>query len=254
MTRVALVTGGGQGIGRATAERLAKDGIEVVVADIRDNTVRETVADLTSQGARATGIQVDIGDEASVIHAFDVIRDRYGKLDILVNNAAIIGIATDGYRPPLADMPLSTWSSTIHVNVTGTFLMCRGAIPLLRRGNDARIVNVASLAGRMHTRTSNGNYTASKAAVIGLSRALAAYLGASGVTVNCIAPARVPTPMTLSAAKGNAEYFKSSAELSAIGRVATPNDMANAIAFLCSDKSKFITGAIVDVNGGFFMP
>src|SRR5581483_9684421 len=182
------------------------------------------------------------------------IDKRFGRLDILVNNAGVLGLDQAGNRPRVEDMSLELWQQTLDVNLTGTFLASRGAIPLMRRGRWGRIVNIASRAARMRTGIGNSNYAASKAGVIGFSRVLAGEVGLDGITVNCIAPSRVMTAMTLAVAAGSKDYFERNIAETAVGRLAEPIDIANVIAFLCSDQASFVTGIIVDVTGGSFMP
>jgi NAD(P)-dependent dehydrogenase (short-subunit alcohol dehydrogenase family) len=194
---------------------------------------------------------VNVTDEQSVAALYAAIDASHGRLDILVNSAGVLGLI-DGKRPYVEDMPLTVWQQTIDVNLTGTFLMCRGGIPLMKRQGWGRIINIASRAGRMKTANGNSNYGASKAAVIGFSRVMAGEVGRAGITVNCIAPSRFVTAMTQQVA-GSTEYFERSVAETAVGRLATAADVADSIAFLCSDGASFITGSIMDVNGGSFM-
>jgi NAD(P)-dependent dehydrogenase (short-subunit alcohol dehydrogenase family) len=149
-------------------------------------------------------------------------------------------------------MPVELWQRTLAINLTGAFLMCRAAIPLMRKGRWGRIVNIASRAARMRTGIGNANYAASKAGLLGLSRVLAGEVGKDGITVNCIAPSRIVTDMTRAAANGEAA-FAANVRDTALGRLCVPGDVAASVAFLCSDDAAFITGAILDVNGGSFM-
>lgn len=252
MRRLALVTGAAQGLGRAIAERLAADGIALVIGDLQHDAAQRAADELSAAGSPASALPLDVADERSVAAAYAEIERRFGRLDILVNNAGVIGLQ-DGKRAAVAEMSLATWEQTLRVNLTGTFLMCRGAIPLMRRRRWGRIVNIASTSARGRTRISNSNYAASKTAMVGLARVLAAEVGADGITVNSVAPSRILTPMTLAAAGGDMSYFRSGAEQTAVGRIAEPADVANAVAFLCAEESGFVTGAIVDVNGGSFM-
>lgn len=252
-TKVALVTGGAQGLGRAIAERLAQDGATVILGDVDAALALKTAGELSAGGRDVTAIALDVTDEASVAAAFAEIDRRCGRLDILVNSAGILGLEPGGKKPLVEQMSLALWRRTLEVNLTGIFLACRGAIPLMKRGKWGRIVNIASRAARMRTGLGNSNYAASKAGVIGFSRVLAGEVGRDGITVNCIAPSRVATAMTL-ALSDSAAYFEKNIAETAVGRLAEPADVSNAISWLCSDSSGFITGIVVDVTGGSFMP
>jgi 3-oxoacyl-[acyl-carrier protein] reductase len=248
-TRVALVTGAAQGLGRAIAERLAADDYAVAVADRAADAAWETAAVLRAVGAVAHAVTLDVGDEASVAAAYAEIDRRFGRLDVLVNNAGISGV-----RAPVERMALPDFETAIRINLTGTFLMCRGAIPRLRAGGGGRIVNMASMVARGQPGTDRANYTASKAGIIGLSRVLADRLGPDGITVNCVAPSRIETALTRAMAAGNPEHFAAAARLSPLGRLGTAEDVANAVAWFCSDGAGFVTGAVLDVNGGTTTP
>ena len=245
MKRLALITGAAQGLGRAIAERLAQDGFELILSDVQADAVRRTAEEL-----RATALPFDVSDEAAVQAAFAEIDARFGRLDVLVNNAGVIGTGEARFE----DNALPVWLQTMAVNLNGPFLMCRGAVPLMKRGGYGRIVNMSSRAARTRTAARNPAYPASKAALIGLSRVLAGEVGGHGITVNCVAPGTVETPMTVSAHDDQADYFQRQADGTALGRIAQPGDVADAVAFLCSDEASFVTGSVIDVNAGLFMP
>ena len=253
MKRLAMITGGAQGLGRAIAQRLAADGIEIVVADLQFDAARRTAEDQCASGATATALALDVGDEASIAAAYADIERRFGRLDILVNNAGIPGLQ-NGQRVPVEQTSLATWEHTLRINLTGTLLMCRGAVPLMRRGGFGRIVNMSSRAARARTGRHIGSYAASKAALIGLSQVLAGEVGPDGITVNCVAPSSVKTAMTQATSGGEADYFERAAEQTAVGRLATAEDVAEAVAYLCSGGAGFVTGTVLDVNGGSVMP
>jgi 3-oxoacyl-[acyl-carrier protein] reductase len=249
--RHALVTGAARGIGKAIAQRLAKDGIALILADRDAAELDRTVCELVDAGAVARGLPFDVSDEASVAGAFSEIGRQPGRLDIVVNSAGIMP-RLDGRNPRVEETPLAFWQSTLAVNLIGVFLVCRSAIPLLRNSPAGRIVNISSRAGRMST-SGNSHYSASKAGVFGLSRVLAKELGQDGITVNCIAPSAVDTSLHEGLASAR-DHIARLAEEAPLGRIATTEDVANGVAFLISLEASFITGTILDINGGTYMP
>jgi 3-oxoacyl-[acyl-carrier protein] reductase len=250
--KIAAVTGGAQGLGRAIAERLGQSGIAVVLGDINLDMAKKTAEEMKGAGVDATALQLNVVDEKSVAAFYAEIDKRFGRLDILVNNAGVLGL-DQGKRPLVEDMSLELWRQTIDVNLTGVFLASRGAISLMKRGKWGRIVSISSRAARMKTGMGNSNYAASKAGVIGFSRVMAGELGRDGITVNCIAPSRIPTAMTLASPTSKEAFERNIAE-TAVGRLATPQDVANTINYLCTDDANFLTGLVIDVTGGSFMP
>ncbi len=220
--------------------------------DIEADLAHQAARKLCAAGMDSVGICVDVADETSVVNCLAEIDRRFGRLDILVNNAGIIGLDA-GQRPLIESMPLPLWQRTLEVNLTGAFLMSRGAIPMMRRGRWGRIVNMSSRTARTRTGPGNAHYAASKAGLIGFSRVLASEVGRDGITVNCIAPSKITTAMTLSIG-GSKELFERNIAETAVGRLGEPGDVANAVAFLCTEQASFLTGIVVDVTGGSFMP
>jgi NAD(P)-dependent dehydrogenase (short-subunit alcohol dehydrogenase family) len=249
--RIAAITGGAQGLGRAIAERLGRSGISVVLGDLDLGLAKKTAEEMKAAGIEAAALPLDVVDEKSVAAFYRAIDERFQRLDILVNNAGVLGL-DQGKRPLVENMSLELWRHTIDVNLTGVFLASRGAIPLMKRGKWGRIVSLSSRAGRMKTGLGNSNYGASKAGVIGFSRVMAGELGRDGITVNCVAPSRIPTAMTLASPTSKEAFDRNIAE-TAVGRLATPQDVANTVNFLCSDEAEFLTGVVVDVTGGSYM-
>jgi 3-oxoacyl-[acyl-carrier protein] reductase len=252
MNKVALITGAAQGLGRAIAERLAADGAHVVIADLDLPAAERAAQELSNAGLAATALALDVADEPSVAQVYAEIERRFGRLDILVNNAGVPGLQ-DGQRVPIEATSLATWERTLRTNLTGTLLMCRGAVPIMKRGGTGRIVNLSSRAARIRSRNV-GAYAASKAALIGLSQVLAGEVGRDGITVNCVAPSTVETPMTQATSGGQDDYFERAADITAVGRLGTTTDVAEAVAYFCSPDAAFVTGTVLDVNGGSFMP
>jgi NAD(P)-dependent dehydrogenase (short-subunit alcohol dehydrogenase family) len=221
MDRVAVITGGASGIGRASAERLAQDAITVVTLDRSEDA--DVVADVTDAGAVAAALA------------------RIGRVDILVNSAGIVGP-----NKPLWEVSDDEWATTFAVNVTGTFHMCRAVVPGMRDRGWGRIVNLASMAGK-DGNPRLGAYSATKAAVIGLTKSLGKELATSGVLVNAIAPAVIETPMNAANTPEVLEYMTSLIPMRRLGR---PAEAAELVAWLASDKCSFSTGAVYDLSGG----
>jgi 3-oxoacyl-[acyl-carrier protein] reductase len=250
--RVALVTGASRGIGKAIAERLAAEGASIVVCG-RDAQAAEAAARTISEsGQEALGLAADVGDEESVRDLFGTIERRFGVLHILVNNAGI-SPRIGGQKGTVEETPLEVWSRTIQTNLTGTFLVSRSAVPLMKKAGWGRIVNITSQAGRMHTGFGSAHYSASKAGQIGFSRVLAGELGPFNITVNCVSPSRTATEMAKTFGDADTVEAKYIAR-TPLGRTATPGDIIGAVSFLASEEASYITGTIIDVTGGFFMP
>jgi len=250
--RIALVTGANQGIGWAIAQRLAADGMTVVVNGKRPDAVAEAARKLTAEGGHAVGIAADVAQEQAVAGLFDEIRNRLGGLDVVVNNAGI-ALRTAGRKARVEDTPFEFWERTLAVNLTGAFLVCRAAIPLMKERGGGRIINMASQAGRMDTGFGSAYYATSKAGLIGFSRVLAGEVGAYGITVNCVSPGRIKTAMAASFANADTVDQQYIAR-TPLARVGVPADVVGAVSFLASDEASFITGTVIDITGGFFMP
>lgn len=250
--RVALVTGSNQGIGLGVAQRLARDGMMVIVNGTRAEVTAEVARELRDTGAQATGIAADVSDEKSVLGLFDEIRLRYGRLDVVVNNAGI-SPRLDGRKALVDNTPTEFWERTLAVNLTGAFFVSRAAIPMMKERKWGRIINMTSQAARMDTGFPGAYYAASKAGLIGFSRVMAGEVGAFGITVNCISPGRIVTPMALTFANSEA-VMQQYIDRTPLRKLGSTDDVAGVVSFLASDESNFITGSIIDINGGFFMP
>jgi 3-oxoacyl-[acyl-carrier protein] reductase len=250
--RVALVTGANQGIGFAVAQRLAADGMTVLVNGRRRDAVAEAVRALREGGNQAHALPGDVASGSEVDRMFQEIESRFGRLDVAVNNAGIAPrIAGRSMR--VEETPQPDWERTLAVNLTGAFLISRAAIALMKRQRWGRIVNMTSQSGRMYTGFGSACYAASKAGLIGFSRVLAGEVGEDGITVNCVSPGRIKTAMAATFAN-ESDVDRRYVARTPAGRVGYGEDVAAAVSFLVSDESSFITGTVIDVTGGFFMP
>lgn len=246
--RIALVTGAAGGIGLGIAEQLARTGVHVVISDVADH-VEASAGELRARGYSAEATVGDVSDEDWCREAVSRIHRDHGSLDILVNNAGISPKA-DGKKIFIRDTDLAQWNRVLAVNLTSAFLLCREATPAMQQRGWGRVVNIASQAARTRADIAGAAYAASKSGMIGLSRVLASEVGRDGVTVNCIAPGRIESPMAaVAGAEANREYV----QRIPVARIGTADDIGATVAFLVSEQAGFITGATIDVNGGFFM-
>ncbi|WP_028714445.1 SDR family NAD(P)-dependent oxidoreductase [Paracoccus sp. J55] len=239
--RIALVTGAAGGIGQAAARRLAEAGHRVILLD-RDESVHELAVSL----AQAEAAEVDLAQEGQILELIAGIAERHGRLDVLVNNAGI-SPHEDGRRSDSLTLSLADWDHVLRINLTSQFLLCREAIPLMRRHGWGRIINISSRAARTFTPTAGAHYSAAKAGIIGFSRILAGDYAADGITVNCVAPGRIRTALSET---GSSEWLAELYSAIPVGRAAEPEEVAAMIAYLASDEAGFVTGAVFDINGG----
>jgi 3-oxoacyl-[acyl-carrier protein] reductase len=241
--RIALVTGASQGIGRACALELAKAGATVALAARNEAKLADVAAEIAAAGGQATAFSLDIASEESIKTGAKAILERYGKVEILVNNA---GIVRDGL---MMRMKRPDWDDVLNTNLTGVFLLTQALLPAMLRNRWGRIVNITSVVGRTG-QAGQVNYASSKAGLIGFTRALAREVASRSVTVNAVAPGYIETAMTSFLDEKGREAMLAQIPL---GRAGTDVDVAQSVAFLASDAAAYITGHVLDVNGGMFM-
>jgi 3-oxoacyl-[acyl-carrier protein] reductase len=241
--KVALVTGASQGIGRATSLALAEAGAKVAIAARNTEKLASLAAEIAAAGGEALAVPMDVADPAQVKTAFQQLLAKFSKLDILVNNAAIT-------RDTLAlRMKLEDWEAVLRTNLTGAHLCIQQALGAMLKQRAGRIINITSVVAETGN-AGQANYVASKAGLIGLTRAIAVEVASRSITVNAIAPGFIATPMTDPLSQEIKDKMKSMIPL---GRFGTDRDVAAAIVFLASDEAGYITGQVLDVNGGLHM-
>jgi 3-oxoacyl-[acyl-carrier protein] reductase len=242
--KVALVTGGSQGIGEAIAKALGTAGAQVVVAARSEDKAAAVAQAITSSGGRAEALRLDVTDPASVSAAFKTIVERHGKLDILVNNA---GITDDGL---ILRMSKESWDKVLATDLTGVFLCAQEAAKvMLKKRVSGRIVNITSVVGLMGN-AGQTNYAAAKAGVVGFTKALAREIGSRGITVNAVAPGYVETSMTEALSE---DQKKALVGQIVLGRFGSTDDVAGAVVYLASDAAAYVTGTCLNVSGGLYI-
>lgn len=246
--KTVFLTGAAAGIGRATALRLAQEGMHVWISDRDPGALDATIQEAERLSLTLQGVQADSGIETEIRHAIERAFDATGRLDVLVNNAG--GSLHTPYR--FAEETDEDWHRVMSLNLMGAVRACRAALPLMQRGGGGRVINYGSKAGRYGSLIAGPNYAAAKGAIASLTRQLAMEYGPDGITVNCICPGVVLTPRTsgLWAERRSAEERERIVSEIPLRRHANADDIAGVVAFLASDDASFITGVALDVNGG----
>lgn len=248
--KVVLVTGAGSGIGRATSLRFGAEGATVCIIELNPDSAQETCRLLSDQGSASKILLTDVTDETQVANTVENCLQAFGRIDVLFNNAGILG--GDPYTL-LHEMELATWRRVIDTNVTSMFLFAKHVIPPMLREGAGVIVNTASVAGVVG-RPTNAPYVASKHAVVGLTRHIALRYGQDGIRANCIAPGTVDTPL-VQGAQGKSLHGKTplagSAAMSPLKRLAQPEEIADAVLYLSSERAGFVNGSCLVIDGGF---
>lgn len=248
--KVAIVTGGARGFGKATVLKLVQEGARVVVNDVRKELADALVAEIIQAGGKAFPYIADVSDEKQVNDMVSSTVEKFGTVDILVNNAGIMRTTR-----PMETIPLSEFQAMIATNVIGVFLCMKAVMPIMKAKRSGKIVNISSSAGRCMSSFCGAHYSATKAAILGLSRHSANEAAPFNININIVAPGTFVTEGALELMPpGLSEGQMAEVEqLIPIRRFGKPQDLANLVAFLCSEESAYITGATVDINGGELM-
>lgn len=238
--KVVIVTGGASGIGKETCKLFSFEGAKVVIFDINDDAIKNFLDEAKESGYELEGCKVDVSNFDEVSKITSEIYEKYGKIDVLVNNA---GITRDNF---LTKMSIEDWNEVISINLTGTFNCTKAVIPYMYEKESGVIINVSSVVA-IYGNIGQTNYIASKAGVIGLTKGWAKEFGKKGIRVNAVAPGFIKTPMTEKVPEKVIEFMVSKTPL---GRMGEATEVAKAILFLSSDDASFITGVILNVDGG----
>ena len=244
LNKRAVITGASQGIGLAIATRLAKEGAHVAVCDINGEKAGQEALKLCNEGFKAIAIQADVSNVGDIKKMIQCAVDKFGGLDILINNAGILDSSS------IADMQESVWDRVMAVNLKGVFFCCQAAIPHLKNSKAPRIINISSVAGRMGAYESGLSYTASKGGILSMTMGMARQLSPFGITVNAICPGPTETDIIK---QWTPEQISGLMQKILLGRLGKVSDVASAAAFLTGDEAGFITGISLDVNGGMYM-
>lgn len=242
--RVAIVTGGSKGIGKAISHALAAEGLSIAVIARNKEEVEKTVYIIKQRGGNAEGFCADVSDEKKCENIINEIYEHFGRIDILVNCAGILTASS------IKEITRDEWDNVIATNLTGSFFMIQQVIPYMSQVENGRIINISSNAGRMGGYENSQSYTASKGGIIAITMGIARQLAPSGITVNVVCPGTIETEMTMLYDKEVKERLISRIPM---GRLGKPEEVAATVCFLASAGAAYITGAVIDVNGGMYM-
>jgi len=242
--KVALITGAARGIGEEIARTFAAEGASVALCDLDEDGVRKTLDEITSNGGTGFAMKVDVADEEEVRNLFDAVIERYGTLDILVNNAGMCR------NVPIEDIESDEWDRYVKVNLKSVFLCSKQAVRIMRKKRYGRIISMGSAAGKLGGVVAGAHYSAAKAGVMCFTKSLALQNASYGINANAIAPGPVATHMT---EMWGEELNREFTEKIPLKKYGTPKDVAQVALFLASDRAQYLTGEIIDVNGGLLM-
>ncbi len=237
--KIAVITGGGRGIGRAIALGLAKQGADVVIADVNIEDAGKTVDEAKAMGVRAFAVKTDISVKADLEKLKDAVIENYGRADILVNNAGV------AQKVEIDDLTEQDWDNVVDINMKGTFFCSQFFFKEMKKHRYGKIINIASMAGERGGRFAGANYSASKAGVIVMTKCFASSGGPFNINVNAIAPGLIHSEMS--------KQLDFDTKDIPLGRLGTPEEIADLACFLASEQSRYITGTTIDINGGIFM-
>ncbi len=241
--KIALVTGAAQGIGREIALALATDGADVAICDVNLDAAQKTASDIEAKGKKSLALKANVAASAEVTAMIEQIVEKFGRIDILVNNA---GITRDGLLLRMKD---DDWDLVLSINLKGAFLCTKAALKYMTKQRSGTVINIASIVGAMGN-AGQANYVASKAGLIGLTKTIAREYANRGITANAVAPGFIETAMTQALPDNVRQEL---AKQIPMGKLGTPEDVANAVRFLASPWASYISGQVVHVNGGMYM-
>lgn len=239
--KVAIITGGASGIGKAVATLFAAEGAQVIVADYDGDQARSVVAELINNGGQAKAIKVDVSSEKEVLDMVDEVQRKFNSIDVLVNAAGILKLGN------VLDLTLETWEQVLRVNLTGTFLCSKAVLPIMLKKRSGSIINFSSSAGASHATKNAVAYVTSKGGVTLLTKSMAVDHAEHNIRVNAVCPGPTDTPMLSMLSKEDLESLKQTIPM---GRLGSQEEIAKTVLFLASDDSSFVTGALIEVDGG----
>ncbi|MEW9050590.1 MAG: SDR family NAD(P)-dependent oxidoreductase [Neobacillus sp.] len=246
--KVAIITGSGSGQGKASARVFAKEGAVVIIAEWNEENGKRVEEEINASGHEALFIQTDVSNEESIISLVEEVMSRYGRIDVVFNNAGVGFSSSSKYKMDrLTETPIDDWNQILAINLNGVYLLSKYVVPIMKKQNAGSIIHNASLNGIIGVPGADA-YTAAKGGVVALTRVMAVDYGKFNIRVNCICPGAIDTPMIADVLKN--EAFAAAFTSNPLRRVGTPEEIANAALFLASDESSYVTGLIMPVDGG----